>query len=86
MIKKAFFLYLFIACSAFLFTSCQPTSSNYSYSPSTPETAQCRAARSQYKICYGNCLMVTPGTTLSVMGKCGNNCMNYSMQVASMCN
>ena len=70
--------------AALILSSCQTTGAGYGYTK--PETPQCRAARSQYQICYGNCLMVTPGGTLTAMGQCGNQCMNYSMQVAAMCN
>ena len=73
-----------LMCSSLILTNCQTTGSNYGYSK--PETPQCRAACSQYQICAGNCLMVTPGSTVTVMGQCGNKCMNYTMQVARMCN
>tara|TARA_B100000886_G_C20319718_1_gene447545 strand:+ start:304 stop:564 length:261 start_codon:yes stop_codon:yes gene_type:complete len=85
--KKAYlgFFRIFLAISvALILTSCQTSGGGYGYSK--PETPQCRAARSQYQICYGNCLTVTPGGVLAAMGKCGNKCMNYSMQVAAMCN
>ena len=65
-------------------SGCQTAGSGGSYY-STPETPQCRAARSNYQMCYGNCLMNTPGGTLAAMAQCGNQCMNYSFQVNLMC-
>ena len=65
-------------------SGCQTSGTSGGYY-SAPETPQCRAARSNYQICYGTCLMNTPGGTLAAMSQCGNQCMDYSFQVNIMC-
>lgn len=72
-----------ITISIFLY-GCQ-TSGSGGRNYSVPETPQCKAARANYQMCFGNCLMRTPGGTLAAMGQCGNQCMDYSFQVNMMC-
>ena len=83
-------LYITILIIGFIFSSCQSTtqgSSNNKQQKTYKEVnPQCRIAKSQHQICLGNCMMVTPGSFLTVMGKCGNSCSRQSMQVAAMCN
>ena len=53
--------------------------------PSVPDTPECRMAKSEYQIWYGNCLMETPGDFLQVAGICGNQCMEYTKYMARAC-
>ena len=78
-------LYFTILFLGILLSSCQTTGSGYG-GYSKPVSPQCNIARSQFNICYGNCLSTTPGSTLNVMSQCGYRCQNYSMQVARFCN
>lgn len=64
-------------------TGCQTTGTSGYSEKITP---QCRAAKSNYQMCYGSCLTVTPGGLITAMGICGNKCMNYSAQVSHACN
>ena len=74
------FFFLFFSISL---VGCQPTGTSGYSKQITP---QCRAAKSNFQMCYGNCLMVTPGGLITAMGICGNKCMNYSVQVSYACN
>lgn len=50
------------------------------------ETEQCRISKSMHQICIGNCLMVTPGETLTALGVCGNKCTKEFVEMSVYCN
>ena len=49
------------------------------------ETEQCRISKSMHQICIGNCLMVTPGETLTALGICGNKCTKEFVEMSVYC-
>ncbi len=51
----------------------------------SPDTPMCAAAKSNYQMCYGNCLMVTPGGFLQAAGQCGYTCSSQQQQMNLMC-
>ena len=62
---------------------CATQSTRTAYSK--PVTPQCQQAKSEYQMCYGNCLMVTPGGFLYAAGQCGRQCQRYSSMMGYMC-
>ena len=59
---------------------------NSNNSSNKPETDQCRISKSMHQICIGNCLMVTPGETLTALGICGNKCTKEFVEMSVYCN
>lgn len=46
----------------------------------------CQISKSMHQICIGNCLMVTPGETLTALGICGNKCTKEFVEMSVYCN
>lgn len=65
-----------------LLTSCATKTNN---SNAETETYECRIAKSEYQMCYGNCLMTTPGAFLQAAGICGNSCMKQMYDMKRVC-
>lgn len=71
--------YISVALLVFM-SGCETTSSS-----SSNEGPECRRAKADNAFCLSDCLGSTPGGFLAAMGKCGNVCRSYTLNVRQIC-